>query len=131
MSAPERLDHRILGPFEVRRDGTPLALGGPRQRAVLAILALAPNTPVSADALVDRLWGDDPPVTATATLQAYISGLRRALEPDRAPRAAPEVLLSGPGGYTLVVPPGASEERFFAEAAATVARRLLGDGPVS
>ena len=74
MSAADRLDHRILGPFEVRRDGVPLALGGPRQRAVLAILVLSANAPVSADALVDRLWGDEAPASATATLQAYISG---------------------------------------------------------
>ncbi len=142
MTAAEQLDHRILGPFEVRRDGVPLALGGPRQRAVLAILALAANTPVSADALIDRLWGDGAPASATATLQAYISELRRVLEPDRAPRSPAEVLRSGPGGYTLVVPDGTRDadrvERQVAlardalaagdpDAAATAARAALAE----
>lgn len=121
------LDHRCLGSFEVRRDGEVLALGGPRQRAVLAVLTLSRNDLVSTDALIDQVWAGDPPASATATLQGYVASLRRALEPHRAPRTPPAVLVSRANGYSLVVPPGACDlDRFVA--AMTEARDLLEAG---
>jgi DNA-binding SARP family transcriptional activator len=78
MSA-ERLEFRILGPLEVLDAGTPLRLGGPRQRAVLAILLGHANEVVPADRLIDDVWEDEPPDTAANVLQGYVSHLRRTL----------------------------------------------------
>ena len=76
-------------------------LGGPRQRAVLAILLIARGDVVSADTLADDLWNGEPPARATGALQAYISNLRRALEPDRAPRTPSTILISKAPGYAV------------------------------
>jgi DNA-binding SARP family transcriptional activator len=121
------MDVRLLGPFELHRAGDPLTLGGYRQRAVLAILALAPNETVSADVLAERLWSGAPPKGASGTLQAYVSNLRRVLEPDRAPRATATILTSTSNGYLLVLDESARDiDRFEADSAA--ARRALGAG---
>jgi predicted ATPase/DNA-binding SARP family transcriptional activator/Tfp pilus assembly protein PilF len=74
---------RILGAVEVLVDGTPAALGAPKQRAVLAMLLVNRRRVVSADALVDGLWGESPPASAVQSLQVYIHGLRRALGAER------------------------------------------------
>ena len=108
------LDFRILGSFEVRRDGEALRLGGHRQRSVLAILTLAANQAVSVDSLIEQVWSGDPPPSATNTLQSYVSDLRRELEPHRAPRAAAQVLRSLANGYLLAVPEGARDVDRFA-----------------
>ncbi|WP_250038217.1 BTAD domain-containing putative transcriptional regulator [Paractinoplanes maris] len=96
----------VLGPLRATVRGAAADLGGPRQRAVLARLAVAGGDVVSADRLVDDLWGDaDVPAKALATLQVHISHLRRALEPGRAPRTPATVLVSAPPGYALRLPP--------------------------
>jgi DNA-binding SARP family transcriptional activator len=121
------MDIRLLGSFELHSDGSPVSLGGHRQRAVLAILALAPNEAVSAEVLVERLWSGSPPRGASGTLQAYVSNLRRVLEPERAPRAAASVLTSTSNGYRLVLPEAARDiDRFEADSGA--ARRAFGAG---
>ena len=76
-------EFRVLGPLEVRRDGEPVALGGQRQRALLALLLLNANRVVRTERLVDRLWGEHPPPTATTSLQNGIAQLRKALGADR------------------------------------------------
>ena len=76
-------DFRILGPLEARLDGQPLNLGGSRQRGVLSLLLLQANEVVSADRLIDELWGDHPPQDEAAALQAHVSRLRKLLEPER------------------------------------------------
>jgi DNA-binding SARP family transcriptional activator len=73
------LDIRLLGPIAAERDGDTVSLGGPRQRAVLARLALVAGQVVTVDRLVDDVWAGDPPATAVNTLQSYVSLLRRAL----------------------------------------------------
>lgn len=95
---------RLLGPIEVTRDGQPVELGGPAQRAVLAHLALDCGHVVPVDRLVDRLWADEPPPSAVGTLQGLVSRLRRVLEPQRRPGAAATVLVSEPPGYRLALP---------------------------
>jgi DNA-binding SARP family transcriptional activator len=95
------VDFRILGPLEVWARGEPLPLGGAKQRATLAVLLMRANEPVSADRLVDALWGERPPGTARTALQGYLTGLRRLLEPGRRKRAAGEVLVTTPAGYVL------------------------------
>ena len=106
-SAPTGLlGFRVLGPLEVVRDGHQVVeLGAPRQRAVVAALLLQANHVVPLTRLIDQVWGDDPPPGASGSLQAYVSNLRRALEPDRAPRETARVLRSQPPGYLLVVEP--------------------------
>ena len=86
---------RVLGPVEVvfgdaRADG----LGGPKQRAVLALLALQPGQVVSMQALVTGLWGQDPPPRAVNTVQGYVSNLRRLLGRDTIVTRAPGYLLA-------------------------------------
>ncbi len=96
----------ILGTLEVTDEGgRRLDLGAPRQRAVFAILVVYLNQVVSIDRLVDELWGESPPSAATASLQAYVSNLRRVLEPGRKPRTPAAVLVTEPPGYALRVPP--------------------------
>ncbi len=78
-----------------------------KQRLLLAALVVRANEMVSADRLIEVLWGATPPATAGNTLQTYVSHLRGALEPHRAPRARDGVLRTQGHGYTLVVPPEA------------------------
>ena len=93
---------RVLGPLEVTGpDGSPLDVGGAKPRALLTLLLAEPGRVVGVDRIVATLWGDDPPPTVTGTLQAYVSHLRRVLEPGRGPREAPTVLLTRPPGYLL------------------------------
>lgn len=95
------LTFNALGPFQVWDDGSPLDLGGQRQRAVLARLLVAAGRAVPVSLLIDELWPGDPPAQALSTIQGYVSRLRRALEPGRAPREEAEVLVSAPPGYAL------------------------------
>ena len=69
----------VLGPLEVAGDGGPLRLGGPRQRATLAILLLNANRVVPVERLADDLYAGAPPVTAVTQVQRQISELRKAL----------------------------------------------------
>src|SRR4051794_3042206 len=76
------MDVRVLGPLEASAGGTPLALGGGKPRALLAMLALQAGSPVSADQLIEGLWGERPPATATKMIQIFVSQLRKALGAD-------------------------------------------------
>ena len=76
------VDYRVLGPLEALVDGRPAALGGVRQRAVLAVLVVAGNQVVSVDRLIDGVWDAQPPDTAGNVLQGYVSQLRKALGRD-------------------------------------------------
>jgi YVTN family beta-propeller protein len=89
------MDFRILGSLEVVDGGRQAALGGTKQRAVLAILLLHRREVVSVDRLVDELWGETPPDTATKTVQVYISRLRKAVGEG--------VLLTRGGGYMIEI----------------------------
>ena len=82
------MEFAILGPVEARVDGAALPLGGPKQRALLAILLLNANEPVSRDRLIAGLWGDRPPPSAAQSLDSYVSRLRRVLGTDRIVRRA-------------------------------------------
>ena len=73
------MDFRILGPLEVLDEGGAIALGGSKQRALLALLLLHVNEPLSTDRLIDELWGERPPANATKTVQMQIVRLRKAL----------------------------------------------------
>jgi YVTN family beta-propeller protein len=99
----ELVEFGILGPLEVCRSGCVVPLGGPRQRAVLALLLLEANRVVSMDRLAEDVWGGDPPEGWATTLQTYVFHLRRALEPDRARGVAGDVLVTRNHGYLLRV----------------------------
>ena len=87
------LEFRILGPLEVLDEGTPVPLGGRNQRALLTLLLLRANEPVSSERLVNELWGEHPPRTATTSLQNAVSQLRKLLGPG--------LLHTRPAGYLL------------------------------
>ncbi len=110
--------YQLLGPFDVFDEtGRSLALGGERQRALLALLALHANEVVSTDRIVDSLWADDPPETASNVIQVYVSRLRRALEPDLQRGEKPSILLTRRPGYTLRVLEGEVDASGFTQKA--------------
>ncbi|MEU3918065.1 BTAD domain-containing putative transcriptional regulator [Streptomyces sp. NPDC029004] len=92
---------RVLGSFEADVDGEAVPLGGRRQRSVLALLVSARGHVVSVDRMIEDLWQGEPPAQALTSLQAYVSNLRRLLEPGRAPRTPARLLVSSPPGYAL------------------------------
>ena len=99
------MQFRILGPLEVLDGQRLVELGRPKQRALLAVLLVHANQVVALDRLIEELWGEQPPAQATASLQAYVSNLRRVLEPGRPARTPPRLLVTQPPGYRLVVAP--------------------------
>src|SRR5207245_8070316 len=106
------LEFRILGPVEVADDAGPVTIGGQKQRALLGLLLLHAGEVVSTDRIVDELWGEQPPRTATTSLQNFVSQLRKLLGPD--------ALITKPPGYLLRVEPdrldAARFERLLTEA---------------
>ncbi|HET6534207.1 MAG TPA: BTAD domain-containing putative transcriptional regulator [Actinoplanes sp.] len=75
------MEIRLLGPVEVRADGRPIDIGGRRPHTVLAVLAAHVNQPLPIDAIIDRVWDDDPPARARHTLHGYVTRLRPVLHP--------------------------------------------------
>ncbi|NMO01312.1 AAA family ATPase [Gordonia sp. TBRC 11910] len=92
---------QVLGPLAAADARGALELGGPKQRAVVALLTIAHGHVVSVDKLADDLWHGEPPRRALGALQAYVSNLRRILEPDRPPRSPATLLVSQAPGYAL------------------------------
>jgi peptide/nickel transport system substrate-binding protein len=112
-------DVRLLGPIEVTLDGRPIELGATKQRAVLTILALRANAVVSVDELVEGLWGEEPPASATKLIQHYVSQLRKLLAGGDAE------IVTRSRGYQLRVRPEAVDAVDFERLADAAAR---GDG---
>ena len=73
------MDFAILGPLEVRRDGRVVPIVSRKQRLLLAALLNRPNEVVSVDLLIDALWGEDVPASASNAIQVHVSHLRRVL----------------------------------------------------
>ena len=92
-SLAQAMEFRILGPLEVVAGGTALEVGGPKQRAVLALLLLEANRVVSADRLIEAIWEETPPDSALKALQLYVSQLRKVLGRERVETRAPGYLL--------------------------------------
>ncbi|MEI5520580.1 BTAD domain-containing putative transcriptional regulator [Streptomyces brasiliscabiei] len=116
------LEFRLLGPVEAWHGDRPLRLGGPKPRALLAVLLLRAGQVVPADALVDVIWGDEPPDTARALVQTYVSALRRAL-----PAEAAEAIETRPPGYVMRPGVGRVDLAEF-ETRTADARRASADG---
>jgi DNA-binding SARP family transcriptional activator len=113
------MDFRLLGPLEVSDNERSLALGGVRQRSLLAVLLLQANELVSTDRLIDQLWGPVPPATALKGIQVYVSRLRKTLGEGR--------LATGAPGYALRVEPEELDLARFEQLAAE-ARRTSPEG---
>jgi DNA-binding SARP family transcriptional activator/basic membrane lipoprotein Med (substrate-binding protein (PBP1-ABC) superfamily) len=104
------MEFRVLGPLDVRHAGEPLAIGGGKQRAVLAVLLLRAGEMVPVERLVDEVWGDDPPPSAAHTLESYVSRLRQLFN-DCGPR-----LVRRGAGYALELGDATLDARSFVEA---------------
>src|SRR5215471_2526874 len=91
------IDYRLLGPIEAGVDGRMLDIAGHKQLALLAVLVLRANQPVTRDVLVDWLWGEHPPPGVQHTLDVHISRLRKTLETA----VGQPVVLTRPGAYLL------------------------------
>jgi DNA-binding SARP family transcriptional activator len=113
----------ILGPVQVVRDGQVLGLGGPRRRAVLALLLAAGGQVIPAERLAEELWRGCPPPGAAGTLRSHVSRLRTLLSPDA-------VLVAQGGGYALAVEAGQLDARRF-ERLMGAAREALDRGAVA
>jgi DNA-binding SARP family transcriptional activator len=111
----------VLGPVEAwDESGRPIALRGPRHRAVLGRLLAADGRVVPVDRIVDDLWSD-PPEGAVGAVRTFVAALRRALEPDRPPRAPARLLVTEGAGYALRAAPEAVDARRFERTVAAVA----------
>ncbi len=106
---PRVVQYRVLGPVEVLEGTRTPGLGGYRQRLVLAVLLSRPNQVLTADWLVDAVWGAHPPATARKTLQAYLARLRAVLPPG--------AIQSTPAGYRLATGPEQLDSLQFAHLA--------------
>ncbi len=104
----------MLGPLEALVDGSPVRLGGRKQRRALALLAADAGNVVATDELIDGVWGDEPTTAARSTLHTYISNLRQGLG---------DVLVRDGGGYRLDVEPG-QVDAFVFEQEVSQAREL-------
>ena len=92
----------VLGPLQIRVDGESVALGTPKQRAVLAMLVINRNRPVATEALIEAAWEQFPPPDPRASLHSYVSNLRKLLAGIGVDSRT--ALASAPPGYRLTVP---------------------------
>jgi DNA-binding SARP family transcriptional activator/tetratricopeptide (TPR) repeat protein len=104
----------VLGRVAVAVEGDDVRIRGRRERAVLATLLAARRQVVSVDRLILDIWGDDAADSATASLQVAVSRLRALLEPRRAPRSEPRLLVSSGPGYALLTDPETVDAERFA-----------------
>ena len=103
------MDIQVLGPLEASVDGRPVRLGGAKPRALLAMLALNAGSTVSTERLINGLWGEQPPATATKLVQVYVSHLRRTL----AAGGDGAAIVTRGRGYALRVDPDAVDASKF------------------
>ena len=117
------MEFRILGPLEVSDGDVEVSLGGPKPRALLALLLIHANEVVAADRLIDELWGEHSPERAAGALRVNVSRLRKALPPD--------VLTTRAPGYLVRVEPEQLDlhrfERLADEGRSLLARGLAAD----
>lgn len=115
----------VLGTTVAHDPSGPVNLGGPKQRALLAAMALHRGRAVAVDTLADLVWNGSPPPGVSGTMQGYVAGLRRALEPGRTTRGGGTLLVTEQPGYALRLPEedldGAAFEAAVARAHTTVA----------
>ncbi len=128
------MEFRVLGPIEAVGDGAPIVLSG-RRRALLAYLLIHAGRPVSADRILEDVWGDASPESGAKSVAFHVSRLRAVLEPARPPGSTDGILATVPGGYLFRPDPEqvdagrferlAAEGRRLAEADPEAARERL------
>ena len=128
--ATQPLRFEILGEVRALRAGAPIDLGPAKQRAVLAVLLLQAGRPVPTHQIVDAVWGDEPPENGANVVQKYVAGLRRALDPDRAPRTPGELLALTGSGYVLRTAEAALDTDEFQAAVNRAAAERAANRPV-
>ena len=116
------MEVRLFGDLEAIEGGVPRSVRGPKQRALLALLALQQGGPVNGDRLIDALWGDDTPGNPANALQALVAQLRRVLGSD--------AILTSDAGYALKVRPE-DVDIFRFERMVVEARRSAAEGNAS
>ncbi len=109
------MEFRILGPLEVLDEGHRVALGGSKQRALLALLLLHRGETLGTERLIDELWGERPPATPTKSVQVHVSRLRKTLAP-----AGSELIVTREYGYELAIDRELVDAERF--------ERLMGEG---
>ncbi|MEA2418726.1 MAG: hypothetical protein QOE60_932, partial [Thermoleophilaceae bacterium] len=117
------MDFRILGPLEVLDEGREVALGGAKQRALLAVLVLHANETLSTDRLIEELWEERPPATAAKTVQVHVSRLRKALA------SGGELIVTRERGYRLELDPERLDAHRFERLLAQARDDLAADRP--
>ena len=120
---------QLLGPVRAWHSDDELDLGGPRRRAVLAMLA-STRQEVSRTELIDGVWGLDAPRSAENSVHVHICGLRRAVEPGRRPRGHSHALTATGTGYRLALAAGSPDTEVLASHLAD-ARRLTAHDPAA
>jgi DNA-binding SARP family transcriptional activator len=126
---PAGLYFRVLGPLQVEHAGTPLMIGPPQARTLLAVLVLHRGEVVSADRLMTELWADRPPINGRVQLHGLISRLRRQLAAADEPHA-PSCIVTRARGYLLMVDRGQLDVEGFHDDV-TAARRLMEHGEIA
>ncbi len=120
----------LLGPVEVERAGERVPVTRAKVRAVLVMLLIEAGRAVAVDRLIDGLWGEHPPHTATKILQTYVSQLRTLLEPARSQGQLGAVLVTEASGYRLRIDPSDVDAKRFEELLAQ-GQALLPDEPAA
>jgi len=121
---------RVLGPLDGQINGSAIRLDSGKQRVLLSALLAAPNEVVPLERLIEWCWPRRPPRSATATVQAHVCRLRRAIEPHRPAWASPEVLVWQSPGYLLRIAPGQLDMQCFEHLIAAGRAALERDDPV-
>jgi predicted ATPase/DNA-binding SARP family transcriptional activator len=117
----------VLGPLRATDAGRDVHLGGPRHRTLLAALLVRPRVVVTSDALIDVLWGPNPPKSAAEMLHVRVSELRRLL---RSESSEASVVVRQTPGYLVEVAPDDLDSEVF-ERLATIGRRTFAEGNVA
>jgi DNA-binding SARP family transcriptional activator/WD40 repeat protein len=115
------MEFQVLGPLQVRAEGVRLDLGGPKQRAVLALLLANAGQPVSTERLIEGAYGDGAPDAARRSVQTFVSKLRGQMG---------EMISSSGRGYEFTLVDSSVDSVEFA-ALLESARRLIVDDPVA
>ena len=115
----------LLGPVAAAAGGRELTLGGLKQRAVFALLALNAGRVVPLDRLVDELWADEPPSRATLSLQSYVARLRHVLAAVSAQEADAPRIVTRPPGWLLTLDPEQVDVTRFVNLVSSARRTLV------
>src|SRR4028119_522643 len=114
---------RVLGDLEVVVNQQVVDLGGPKPKALLALLVAAEGRPVPVEQLIAQIWGEEPPARVEASLQSYVARLRRVLEPDRDTRLPAQRLRTHAGAYSLALTADDVDARRFVALVREAGRR--------